>query len=113
MIFWNKSNVRILRFIIRHKKGVSIGSVEKKFGERGNISLLINLCREDFVRFGDGGRFFNLDYGMTVSNDFLVFATPKAEELIEKRCFEFWRWVIPTLISVVALAMNIISLTLR
>lgn len=45
-----------------------------------------------------------------LDSQFLSFATPKANEMIERKCFDFWKWIIPTLISVVALLISILVL---
>lgn len=110
MIYFDNKHIKVLKHIARHKNGVSIEKLERKFGDTANISFLINLSKEHYVLFGNADQWIEVDYSMTIPNTTVVFATSKSNEFIEKRCYEFWRWSIPTIISVAALIVSVITL---
>ena len=57
------------------------------------------------------GDWINFDKWNKISYDsFRSFSTGKLNEIIEKRSFDFWKWVIPTVISVLALVISSISM---
>lgn len=112
MIYFDNEHIKVLKYIKRHKNGVSVEKLENKFGDTANISFLINLSKEHYVLFNNGEKWIDADYSAVVSDTMLVFATSKTNEFIEKRCYGFWRWVIPTLISVAALVISVITLLL-
>lgn len=43
-------------------------------------------------------------------NTFRSFSTLKGDEYIETKCFNFIKWIIPTIISLMALTISIITL---
>lgn len=47
---------------------------------------------------------------LIMDSRFVSFATPKANEMIERKYYDFWKWMIPTFISVVALFISIFAL---
>ena len=49
------------------------------------------------------------DLGGHLSENFRSYCSPRGNELLEKRVFDFWKWVIPTIISTLALIVSVLS----
>lgn len=47
---------------------------------------------------------------LTMDSQFVLFATPKANEMIERGYYNFCKWMISTFISIVALFISIFAL---
>ena len=115
MIHFDRRTRSILRFINhRGDKGVSWGLLEKRFGEDdANAYLLESLSVELYTVTKDGtGNWIHFDdkFSQVIDSGFVSFCTPKGRELLERMSFDFWKWIIPTLISIVALVISCISL---
>ena len=87
--------------------------MQKKFGEdEANSFLLETLNKEQYLVTKDTeGQWINFDKSPLIMNtQFVSFATPKANEIIEQKYNDFLKWIIPTFISVVALFISILAL---
>ena len=115
MVVFDKKTLRILKYIRNHNKhGVTWTKLQKKFGEDdANIFLLEALNKELYVvTKNTEGQWIDFNQQQFyMDSKFVSFATPKANEMIERKCFDFWKWIIPTLISVVALLISILALS--
>ena len=112
MIYFDKKTLSVLRFIKSSgDKGVTWGKLRKKFGDDACVQLLINFTNEEYVVTKDscGNWIYKNEFPIMLDSDFRSFSTPKANELIETRVFNFWKWIIPTFISLVALVMSIVT----
>lgn len=109
MIYFDKKTLNLLRYINQHP-GVSEPTIRSKFSEYGS-ALLISLVQEDYLLakddVGNWCRFDSIPYRTTES--FTYYATPKGKQLIETTCFNFWKWIIPTIISIISLVISIIT----
>jgi hypothetical protein len=114
MLVFDNKTLRILKYIHRHtKNGLSWEALQKKFGEdEANIFLLEQLNKEMYILTkntqGEWIDFNEPEFGL--ESQFVSFATPKTNDIIERTRFDFWKWMIPTLISVAALLISIIAL---
>lgn len=112
MIYFDKKTLSILRYIKRKKdKGATWGELQKKFGEdHADILLLQHFSEDLYTLTKDGdGNWIDFKKWSPVSGKFRSFCTTKGNEFIERRSFDFWKWVIPTLISVTALVVSVLS----
>lgn len=111
MVDFDRMCLRILRYI-RRKNGATEGALRDKFGDEANSFFLIDLTREMYLLAQDNkGNFVTFQDGnFSTAFDFTYFITPKTRELMEKRSFDFWKWVIPTLISTTALVISALAL---
>ncbi len=114
MVVDDRKTLRILKYIQKYKKqGVTWLRLQQKFGEdNANIFLLEALNKESYVvtQNNDGEWIDFSQPRISLHSNFLSFATPKAKALIERKCFEFWKWAIPTFIPLVALVVSILAL---
>ncbi len=118
MIHFDKKTTKVLRTIYRSSKGITYRKLLKKahiyddgwfsdfadliysFHEEGYISC--ENPNEVFSVFEETGRV------MCVSPDALFLAKPKANELIQKRNWDLLKWLVPTILSLIALITGII-----
>lgn len=113
-IYFDKQRVKMLKHLYRNqKRGVSLGTLQKQFGDTADTFVLICLFQELYIVFKDeNGNFLNLNRTPwpTFKPSFRVFITPRGNAFLEERCYNFWRWIIPTLISIAALIISFFSL---
>lgn len=113
MIYFDRKTLAVLRRIKRgRKKGVGWGELQRKYKDAADSALLAEFTRELYTVSTDkDGRYlsFGKDWDHVILPGFRSYITPKGLELIETRCFAFWRWVIPTLVSVAALAVSVLG----
>lgn len=114
MIHFDRKTLGILRLINRRgDKGASWGLIMKRYSTDANIFLLESLSIEHYtVTKNESGEWIRFDEKLGPHRDagFVSFSTPKGRELLERMTFDFWKWVIPTLISVIALAISCLGL---
>ena len=116
-IYFDKQTLQILTAIYRSgDDGITWGRLQKRFGERADPYLFESLSREDYILTRDAdGKI--VDYAVerpfTVTPEFRSYILPRGSELLEERRFNYWRWVTPTLISISALIVSVISLVLE
>lgn len=114
MVVFDKKTLRVLNYIHnRSKSVVTWATLQKKFGEDdANTFLLEALNKEQYLVTKDiEGQWIDFDKPQLIMDSrFVSFATPKANEMIERKYYDFWKWMIPTFISVVALFNSILAL---
>lgn len=114
MIYFDKKTLALLRYIKRRgDRGVSWADLREKFGnDAANILLLESLSKELYtVTKGHDGNWLDFDapWDHHVYGDFRSFCSPKGNELLELRCFNFWKWIIPMVISIASLIVSVIA----
>lgn len=112
MIYFDRKTLDILIYIKLHsRKGASWDKIQHRFGEdSANSFLLQNLSKELYtVTKGQNGKWINFEKENPIICGFYSFITPKGNEFIEKRYFDFWKWIIPTLISISALIVSVLK----
>lgn len=111
MIYFDRQTLKILRYI-KKSKGVSWDEMQNKFGrDLANIFLLESLSVELYTVTKDQNENW-IDFKVSdhhLNGSFRSFTTPKANEIIEAKVFDFWKWVVPTIISVIALAVSALT----
>lgn len=117
MIYFDRKTLGILWLINRSgDKGITWGKIQKRFGDSASFQLLEDLTVELYTATqNERGTWtcFDANFGPHRSWEFRSYSLPKGRELLERRLFDFWKWVIPTLISVTALAISSIGLLSR
>ena len=117
MVYFDKKTLSILKFI-KHsgKNGVTWQTILNECKDKEvSIQLLENLTREKYIvtqnECGEWVDFKTLEKQLPIhqNSHFKSFATPKGNELIDLRCFNFWKWVIPTVISIISLVISTVS----
>ena len=70
-----------------------------------------SLTREKYiVTQNEKGEWVDFDeLGAHSSKDFRSYCSPRGNEFLEKRVFNFWKWIIPTIISTLALIVSVLS----
>lgn len=117
MVYFDKKTLSILKFIKRSgKNGVTWHTILNECkGKEVSIQLLENLTKEKYTatqnECGEWIDFETLEKQIPIhqNSHFKSFTTPKGNELIELRCFNFWKWVIPTVISIISLVISTVS----
>ncbi len=113
MIYFDRKNLKILKYIKRCGcKGVTWSKLQKRFGEDlANAFFLTALTKQSYIVTKDeNGKWLSDKYDFSVIHlGFRSYSSPKGNELIEKRCFDFWKWTIPIVISVAALIVSVVS----
>jgi len=111
---FDRKTLAVLQHIRRKRdNGASWDSLREKFGrESASIFLLENLSKEGYtITKNDAGIWLSPgDWPTSLNGQFRSYSTAKGNELVEKRLFDFWKWIIPTLISVTALVISALSL---
>lgn len=109
-IYLNHQTIRLLRYI-RHHKDCTQKDIENKFGEDTASYQLIDLCKARYLvaTRPDGSYTMFQDGNMYLSPDFTFWASPKAEQVLDERFDRLWQWCIPTIISVAALIVSLLS----
>lgn len=114
MLYFDRETLKILRTIKkRKKKGITWGELLSKFDDEATHIILILFTREQYIGTrNEKGEwlYFEDDEKPWISDDnFTSFSSPKGNELVERCCFDFWKWIIPTIISIIALAVSALS----
>lgn len=110
MIYFDNETVNILKYI-KHHKGVSEGVLVNKFGSDVSM-LLIQLVQEKYLIAEDenGNRVLHKHQPYHTTGKFTYYPTTKLNQLVEEKVFNFWKWTIPTFISILSLILSIITL---
>lgn len=108
MIYFDRKTLSILWYIKRSgEKGVTWGRLQKKYGEDvANPFLLESFSKELYTVTKDQNGEWIHEWGTALHESYRSFCTPKGNEILENRLFDFWKWIIPTLISIVALVVS-------
>ena len=108
MIYFDKKTMKLVRYINRHA-GISDGKLNQKFGD---ISmLLINLSKEEYVIVKDEKDEYVVHNQPPYRSHskFTYYPTPKTNLLVEEKVYNFWKWTIPTFISIISLILSAIT----
>lgn len=111
-IYFDKKTIKILWDIRRHgDKGISWETLRDKHKETGNVFLLESLTKEKYiVTQNEKGEWVDFDeLGAYSNKDFRSYCSPRGNEFLEKRVFDFWKWIVPTIISTLALIVSVLS----
>lgn len=113
MMHFDRRTLKILRYICRHK-GVTEHQLREKFKtEDDDVSMtLILFVQEGYVvsKDGDGNWCTHNEIPFRTAYNYTYYISTKGNELIETRQFSFWRWIVPTFISLISLAISTVTL---
>ena len=111
-IYFDKRTIKILRYIRRCRdRGTSWGNLRRKYKESANVFLLESLSKERYIATkNEKGEWIDFkDWGGNSNQEFRSYCAPRGNEFLEKRLFNFWKWVLPTIISTLALIVSVLS----
>lgn len=111
-MYFDRRTTRVLLFIYMSRDhGVSWGTLHKVFKKTANIFLLETLTNEGYTVTCDRPK-----HSITFTEDnihrdanYRSFCSTKGRAFLENRIFNFWKWTIPTIISVVALIVSVLG----
>lgn len=105
--------VKLLKFILKHEN-CKFSEIQSVFKEDADPMELVNLGLTDYVvcTRSNGTLTQFKDGVFTVGADDCFWASPKAVQLLEERRRAWIQWVIPNVISGIALILSIITLLL-
>ena len=109
---FDSSTIKVLRYIKRHKDGVSIRAIKERFGIEANAFLIALFLREQLIvvmRSRDDAVSPQDPKDVLSHPEYMVYCAFRGRAILEERCFNFWKWTIPTIISVAALIVSVIS----
>lgn len=114
-IYFDRKTLKILKKIKRSgNKGITWGKLQERFGnDVANIFLLETLSRELYTVTQDStGAWVDFVKYPTrnLNSNYRSFCSPKGNELLERRSFDFWKWIIPTIISIAALIVSFLAI---
>ena len=114
MIYFDRKNLSVLLYIYRRRgKGVSLQTLWDRFGDdRAGIFFIGELLADGYILVSDSSGRFLLpkEEHFLWSGDFRCFCSPKGNEFLERRFFDFWKFTIPLLISILALVVSYFTL---
>ncbi|MCI8525757.1 MAG: hypothetical protein HFF17_07520 [Oscillospiraceae bacterium] len=110
-VYFDRETRKILRYIKRHPSK-TLKELQEKFGDAADSMTMINLCISDYLvcTHPDGTMtaFKSMQEWKTYAED-KFWVSPKGKKLLEDRFDRLWQWCIPTLISIAALIVSIMS----
>lgn len=111
MIAFDKKTFRTLKKIYKSgDNGMIWGNLRKNFDD-GLHELLLLLNKEEYIAIQDEhGKWLPCTHHSPTKDNFRAFCTPKGREFVEQREVTFRRWIVPTIISICALVISIITL---
>lgn len=114
-IYFDKQTRKILRYIRWHPQN-RLQDIRNQFGGNDVDMTLMNLCITDYLvcQRSDGSltMFKDKEDWITDGTD-SFWISPKGRKVLEDRFDRLWQWAIPTLISVAALIISLISAIAR
>lgn len=101
---------KLLRYILHHEN-VTFEEIKNKFPKLDYMDLVL-LCLSGYLLCTKPGELPTdfRDGNFTVSTNDQFWASPKATQLIEERRQRRWQWIVPTIISALALILSAIAL---
>lgn len=117
-IYFDKNCFNVLKDIYkRGLQGITWSDLRKKHGDNADEQFLINLSKELYICTKDSeGMWINYAGGqapVVEPKKFRSYCTPKGNAFIEERRYNFRRWFIPTVISIISLLISIFTLGLN
>jgi hypothetical protein len=112
-VYFNKYNYKLLRYIYSNPD-VAEGKLRKKFSS--DVSwVLIGFVKEQYIggKNPDGSflSFEELPYSTTYETEY--FTLPKGQAYIEDRHWDRWKWLVPLVISSIALLISIYNIFIK
>lgn len=111
-MYFDRRTTRMLLFIyLSGDHGVSWGTLRKLFKKTANIFVLESLTVEGYTVTKDSSDTWTIFSDDDIHRDynFRSFCSTKGNAFLENRIFGFWKWTIPTIISIAALIVSILG----
>lgn len=102
-----KKTYEIMKYIYRHKE-VTIQTIDDRFGEDAFLHAFY-LCKNKYAAYRDDQTDFTYN-ATSLLSDGTIALTLDGEKYVEDKLSSFIRWVIPTVISILALAISCFAL---
>lgn len=123
MIYFDKTNLKILKKIFRRReKGVTLLELKKHYEKAFNKThkktesfseFIYTLCEEEYIFCTDPEKSWSVNEVSQTPWWFfdtgIYRITEKGCELLQRRSFDFWKWMIPTIISIVSLVVSALT----
>lgn len=110
-IHFDKETRKILRYIKWHPNN-TLAQMQKKLGNVADSMSLIHLCITGYLvcKHPDGSltAFTDKSEWITYAED-NFWISPKGKKVLEDRFDRIWQWAIPTIISIAALIISLLS----
>lgn len=103
----DKGTYKVLKYLYRHKE-IALSKIREKYGEDGMIAAMY-LCPKQFAAYRDESGHLTFDISVT-STSGSIGLTPLGKKYVEDHVANFTKWIIPTLISVLALITSVAAL---
>lgn len=109
-IYFDHKTIHFLRYIKWHKNCTE-GKIIDRFHDSSYSMELINMCLAGYLvaTRPDGTHTDFRDGKYNTAYNFRYWVTPKGRKVLDDRFDRLWQWSVPTLISVAALIISIIS----
>lgn len=102
-----KTTYKIMKYLYFHKD-VSVETLERACGDMASYHASY-LCRHEFAVYRNFDGNYSYD-ASAISFDGSFTLTLAGEQYVENKLSSFYRWLIPTIISLTALILSIVSL---
>lgn len=113
MISFDRRTRRVLRRIYwSDRRGITWAELSRLYGDDASVFLLESLTKELYIVTKCGDELVS-EFGFRFVRDpesLRAFITPKGRDLLERASFDFWKFIIPLLISVVSLLVSLAGL---
>ena len=106
-LFITKGTFKIMKYLYFHKS-ISVEKLEKSCGEM-SLTHAFYLCRHEFAAYRKPTGEYTYD-ASNISFDGSFMLTLAGEQYVENKLSSFYRWLIPTIISLTALILSVVSL---
>lgn len=106
-IFIDSETYKVMKYVYRHNE-VKLGDIYDKFGRDG-ISNMCYLCQVQYALYRKPDGVLTLDTSSLDNNGSFGLVHP-GNCYVENRKLSFTKWVVPTLISVLALITSVAAL---
>lgn len=110
-MYFDRDTIRVLKYIRKcGKNGAEWSDILKKFEYANQGMLLIfnsDLYACAYRQNGDPVPFETMK--VKEVKGIRSYCTPKGNQLLEERSFNFWKWTIPTFISLISLLISMIT----
>lgn len=114
-IAFDRDTLSVLKYIYRSgDNGVSWRCLTEEF-DHADFLLLECLSKTEYTVTKDqNGQWLHPNGDWTYTDGaFRSYCSPKGNELIQRRCYDFWKWTVPVFISIAALIVSIVGAIAR
>lgn len=107
LIIIDKNTYKLMKYVYRHQE-VSLASLERKFGDDSSVAVCY-LCSMEYGAYRRPDKTLTYDTSVLDSRGFFGLTIP-GNQYVESRSLSFTKWIVPTIISVLALIASVAAL---